>query len=203
MKKNPMPTLLSSPSRAMTCLLFLILVHLAVNGEARRRPRVRIIGLSYAGSACPPGSMNGSVGGGIYMNEVRASAIGGLRKRRSSCTVSIQLSYPKGWQFAVRRVNISGSAKLSRGARGMAQVSYYISGFQGTAATSRALVGPFEGNYHVPRKFQQKVFSSCGKVRNLNIMVEARITPGAKPKKSNYVSLGGCPLTFGLLWKRC
>ncbi|GBG71800.1 hypothetical protein CBR_g9209 [Chara braunii] len=202
--KKPVTSLFTSPSRATACLLFLILVHFAVNGEARRQPRVRVIGFSYSGSACPPGSMNGTVGGGgFFIGEVRASATGGLLNRRKVCSLSFELSYPSGWQFAVRRINIRGSAKLSSGARGTAQVRYYVSGFPGTASTSCALVGPFRGKYNLPRKFQNKVFSPCGKVRNLNVMVEARITPGTKPQKSDYVSIGGSPFTLGLHWKRC
>ncbi|GBG66799.1 hypothetical protein CBR_g68785 [Chara braunii] len=208
MEQKAIRSISSVRTMAMAVVVLLaILLNMAAHGEAQRVPRgVSVGGVSAFGSGCSSATAR-LIGRGksvsVSVNSFEATTTGGLAKQRNVCTLSLSLSYPSGWQVSVSSVKASGSAKLSRGVRGIAQASYYISGSPGTATASLNINGAYNRGFTLAKKLRPSIFVTCGQPRTINVKLEVRVNPGGARRASGVVKIGGSPAIFGLTWKRC
>ncbi len=96
---------------------------------------VQIIGLAFAGSGCPAGSVSGQLSSDLtmitllYANFI-AQAGNGLSATnyRKNCQLNVKLKYPQGWQFSVFKADYRGYAQIPTGDTGTCKATYYFSG---------------------------------------------------------------------------
>jgi len=147
---------------------------------------VQIIGISFAGSGCPAGSVAGQISGDqttltlLYDSFVAQSGSNTkATDKRKNCQLNVKLKYPSGWQFSVFKATYRGFADLARGDTGTCKATYYFSGESRQMESTLTLKGPFSDNYVKEDKFgvESTIWSPCGLEGMLNINSEVRITP--------------------------
>ncbi|GBG81867.1 hypothetical protein CBR_g34051 [Chara braunii] len=197
----------------MAALLLLAFLTLAIHGQAASPDvgTIKILGFTYAGDGCPPGSAEGAVSDDgqaitVMFSKYTASTDAGLDGLRKKCAVTVNLSYPPGFRFHLGTVTMRGYAKLDAGTSGTAQTSYYISGTTGTAKANRVIAGSFDDNYEFTDQFGVLVYSECNVVRDLNLVSEVRLKPG-NPAKSAQMTVDSQDLKltqeFAIIWESC
>eukprot|EP00244_Chara_vulgaris_P004718 TRINITY_DN1946_c0_g1_i2.p1 TRINITY_DN1946_c0_g1~~TRINITY_DN1946_c0_g1_i2.p1 ORF type:complete len:252 (+),score=40.55 TRINITY_DN1946_c0_g1_i2:120-875(+) len=197
----------ASPTASMAAaLLMLFILQLGVRESAANPPAgtVKITSFSYGGSGCPPGSAEGVVSDDaqavtLMFSSYHATTDEGLAKRKSSCIVSVGLSYPKGWTVAVGTVTMRGYAKLEYGVNGQIQTWYYFSGLAGTAKLTRKFSSPFDNNFSITDKFLTIVYCKCGLQRNLNLASEAKVTPWKSGRKG-FIAVDSKDFSIRQVW---
>ncbi|GBG68043.1 hypothetical protein CBR_g1164 [Chara braunii] len=199
----PVPSVATVP--ALLLLAFLTsAIH--VQAASPEPGTVKLLGFTYAGDGCPPGSAQGAVsddGEAITMmiSQYTASPDPPLHAVRKSCAVTVKLSYPPGFRFHLGTVTIRGYAKLDAGMTAIAATSYYISGTPGTARASRVIAGPFDAEFEFTDRFNVLLYSECNVVRDLNLRSEVRLAAGLvtggdedDPKLTQ---------EFAIIWESC
>jgi hypothetical protein len=96
---------------------------------------VQIVGLAFAGSGCPAGSVSGQLSSDLttitllYASFV-AQAGNGISPSnyRKNCQLNVKLKYPSGWQFSVFKADYRGYAQIPAGDTGTCKATYYFSG---------------------------------------------------------------------------
>jgi hypothetical protein len=104
---------------------------------------VQVLGLSFAGSGCPAGSVAGQISTDLttltlLYDTFVAQSGQGLKPAdmRKNCQLNIKLRYPQGWQFSIVKADYRGYAALPKGNTGTCKATYYFSG------DSRQVSGP-------------------------------------------------------------
>ena len=96
---------------------------------------VQIVGLAFAGSGCPAGSVSGQLSSDLttitllYADFV-AQAGNNISPSnyRKNCQLNVKLKYPSGWQFSVFKADYRGYAQIPEGDTGTCKATYYFSG---------------------------------------------------------------------------
>jgi len=96
---------------------------------------VQIVGISFAGSGCPAGSVAGQLSTDqttltlLYDSFIAQSGANTkATDKRKNCQLNVKLRYPSGWQFSVFKATYRGFADLARGDTGTCKATYYFSG---------------------------------------------------------------------------
>lgn len=124
---------------------------------------------------------------------------------RKNCQVSLQMSKPAGWTYAVSWIDSSGFAYLSDGAKGVERVSYYFQGSSVTGIAGQTLLGPLAEPWTTTTVVAADAlnFAPCDVERNLNLNSEVRVNLGtANPEDTSFL-LRNPTTSFGLVWKQC
>ncbi|GBG75443.1 hypothetical protein CBR_g20073 [Chara braunii] len=198
---------------AAPMLLLVLVLQLAAHASAISPPgdSVRINYFSAAGSGCPPGSTQGSISSDgkaltVMYGNYTASTDGSLADQRKACTVTVSLSYPRGFVVKVGTVTLRGYANLEKGVTGTVKTQYYFSGLLGTAKVSRTINGRFNNNFEFTDQFVSAVYSKCGVQRSLNLLSEVRVNPGSSGK-NGIVTIDSQDLALvqvlQLIWETC
>eukprot|EP00244_Chara_vulgaris_P009164 TRINITY_DN381_c0_g2_i4.p2 TRINITY_DN381_c0_g2~~TRINITY_DN381_c0_g2_i4.p2 ORF type:complete len:207 (+),score=33.05 TRINITY_DN381_c0_g2_i4:172-792(+) len=201
---------------AMTALLFLGILHMAISGGAVSPPRgsVSIVGTpTFFGDGCPAGSAVAVVSPDaqtvtVIFSKYSAFTPGALSNRRRSCTVTADIKFPSGFTYSLATVTFRGFAQLESGVVGTLAASYYYSGVTGTISTLRTLPAKFNDNFEFTDKFATLAYAPCGMRRNLNLKSEVRVVPPRWPRgRKGIISVDSQDLKlsqiFRLVWKRC
>ncbi|KAK3375553.1 hypothetical protein B0T24DRAFT_571831 [Lasiosphaeria ovina] len=152
---------------------------------------VEIVGLAFAGSGCPAGSVSGQLSTDLTtITLLYASFVAQAGKDipasnyRKNCQLNVKLRYPSGWQFSVFKADYRGYAQIPKGDTGTCKATYYFSGDSKQASTNQVsstltIKGPYDDNYLKTDQFgiESTVWSPCGVEGLININSEVRLTP--------------------------
>jgi hypothetical protein len=133
---------------------------------------------------------------------------------RKNCQLSLRITPPQGFTYAVTRVDYGGWAHLEAGASATAGASYYFQGGSATGYTSHGLGSPLDGAWQAADTSDTPGLASlgsppCGAQRNLNIDTELRVDAGTSnpDTTTSYVTMdttrGGFHSVYHLAWQQC
>lgn len=174
---------------------------------------IAIRGITYAGSGCPAGSVHPNVSAdrqafSLIFDELVAEAGPGIPKTegRKNCAITVDLRYPAGWSYALKRVDLAGTLALDEGTAGTQEVSAW---FQGQAQTTKVrsdFHGPELRDYQISDEIGEDAlaWSPCGTQRALNINTSVRVS--AEDDAHALMTLDGHEFPFGtfrFVWRRC
>lgn len=176
---------------------------------------VQIRNYSYSGTGCPGGSLSTNVSPDLQtLSLLFDSFIAEIGPHvsqissRKSCTVTMNLSYPNGWTFAVAEVKSFGYASLERGVNATQSASFH---FQGNIAASAQLkmrlTGPLDRDYQFNERFSadQLVWAPCGVQRAISITTQLVLENSSNKKGRGLLTYGDEQSInrFKLIWRRC
>jgi len=177
---------------------------------------VRIVGITYAGSGCPAGTVGNNVSPDfqaftLLFDQYQALAGPGVSfsQKRKNCQVNVSMDIPSGWSYTLFTVDTRGYVSLQPGVRAMEQSSYYFQGQSLTGRQQTIVYGPTDRNYQATDQLtlENQVWSPCGAVRSLNINTEVRVDNSAAPNNQGMMTVdsidGHFKLIYGLRWRRC
>ncbi|GAA2515772.1 DUF4360 domain-containing protein [Pilimelia columellifera] len=104
---------------------------------------------------------------------------------RKNCAVTLQLAFPRGWQFAVVTAIFSGYADLARKADGTQTTTYKWAGESKNSVGSTKLTGPYADMYAFTDKRPTLSYSECGATRALNYNAMVAVNSGRAPRDSS------------------
>ncbi|KAK4040135.1 hypothetical protein C8A01DRAFT_46456 [Parachaetomium inaequale] len=176
---------------------------------------VQIIGLAFAGSGCPAGSVSGQLSSDLttitllYADFV-AQAGNNISPSnyRKNCQLNVKLKYPSGWQFSVFKADYRGYAQIPTGDTGTCKATYYFSGDSRQISSTMTITGPYDDNYIKTDQFgvESTVWSPCGLEGLLNINSEVRLSPMDAVKPA-LMTVDSTDLRFQqvhyLQWQKC
>ncbi|KAK0669877.1 hypothetical protein QBC41DRAFT_364479 [Cercophora samala] len=176
---------------------------------------VTIVGLAFAGSGCPAGTVSGQLSSDLttitllYANFVAQAGQGiSASNYRKNCQLNVKIKYPQGYQFSVFKADYRGYAQIPAGDTGTCKATYYFSGDSKQITSTLTLKGPYDDNYLKTDTFgvESTVWSPCGLEGLLNINSEVRLSPmdGVKPA---LLTVDSTDLKFVqkhyLQWQKC
>ena len=177
---------------------------------------VRIVGITYAGSGCPAGTVGNNVSPDfqaftLLFDQYQALAGPGVSfsQKRKNCQVNVSMDIPSGWSYTLFTVDTRGYVSLQPGVRAMEQSTYYFQGQSLTGRQQTIVYGPTDRNYQATDQLtlENQVWSPCGAVRSLNINTEVRVDNSAAPNNQGMMTVdsidGHFKLIYGLRWRRC
>ena len=177
---------------------------------------VRIVGITYAGSGCPAGTVGNNVSPDfqaftLLFDQYQALAGPGVSfsQKRKNCQVNVSMDIASGWSYTLFTVDTRGYVSLQPGVRAMEQSSYYFQGQSLTGRQQTIVYGPTDRNYQATDQLtlENQVWSPCGAVRSLNINTEVRVDNSAAPNNQGMMTVdsidGHFKLIYGLRWRRC
>ncbi|KAL8304543.1 hypothetical protein RB601_007139 [Gaeumannomyces tritici] len=150
---------------------------------------VAIIGIAYAGTGCPAGTVAGQISGDLtYVTLLYDKFVAqagkniGATENRKNCQLNVKLRFPQGWQFSIFKADYRGYAQIPRGETGTCKATYYFSGESRQVSSTLTLRGPFDDNYLKTDQLgvESTVWSPCGIEGLLNINSEVRVTSATK-----------------------
>ena len=137
------------------------------------------------------------------------SATTAVAQQKKSCTATIKLSHPAGWQFSVSKADYYGRVKLAKGVEVFSKSFYTYTGTSAAVSKQYYFDGPFDGSYMRNDRWTGttgRTWTSCGSSGTVNITSEITIQPqgGAVAMKNSSIEifnfLGN---RVGLDWKKC
>ncbi|GBG91282.1 hypothetical protein CBR_g52167 [Chara braunii] len=172
---------------------------------------VKIDNFSYAGSGCPPGSVElvmSDDGKAMRLKFTKhlATTYKSAAHRKRKCITSVRLSYPPEFVVGVGSISVSGYAKLDGGVSGSISASYYFSGQRGTVRSKRAMKGPFEDSFEFGDSFIMPMYSTCGTEQTqqtLSMVTDIKVSPGRAAKGGGFIRVDSTPQIWDLVWERC
>jgi hypothetical protein len=193
--------------------LVVTLLALAALAHAGPDPStVAIQSISYAGTACPQGSV------AIKLDEARTTfsllfdsfvAITGPTiadaSSRKNCQLNINVKYPTEYSFGVPHIRTQGYVQLPIGAVAEQKHIVYFAG--STAQTSFGIkhTGPVSRDvvYDDTASLAAQVWSQCGRNVPVNINTQIRITPRMNETGQIDLSSMTGSIAYGFAWKKC
>ncbi|KLU89181.1 hypothetical protein MAPG_08155 [Magnaporthiopsis poae ATCC 64411] len=175
---------------------------------------VSIVGITFAGSGCPAGSVAGQISGDLtyltllYDKFIAEAGKGvGATQNRKNCQLNVKLRFPQGWQFSIFKADYRGYAKIPRGETGTCKATYYFSGESRQVSSTLTLRGPYDDNYLKTDELpvESTVWSPCGIEGLLNINSEVRVT--SSTSNNVLLTVDSTDLKFTQLhylqWQKC
>jgi hypothetical protein len=175
---------------------------------------VKILGITAIGTGCPAGtaSVNIDATGTIFdvaFDQYTASVGPGNlpNDARKNCRVSINLSFPAGFQLSIIETRFQGYASLTTGQTGTCRAGYTFAGDNTQEVVfQKNIVAPYEDNYNMLAGVGIESYSKCGQTAILNVNSEVRITPVTSPYKGLMTVDsfdGSVHVIFRALWRKC
>lgn len=176
--------------------------------------KVKVAGISYAGSGCPAGSVAQSLSADakaftlLFDSYVAEAGPGvALSNGRKNCQIAVDLRYPQGWSYTIFDVDYRGYAKLDPGTVGTQKTTYYFQGAASQASLQTNYSGPKDADYHIRDSLgiNALVWSPCGATRAVNMNTQVRVTAsGSRRALMTIDSIDGqLKHVYGIQWRRC
>jgi hypothetical protein len=172
--------------------------------------------VSYGGNGCPAGSVDVAVsedGLAITLIFDQYSALVGpttIPSSTKTCTLSLPLHIPPGWQYSIVRVDYRGHVFLDRDVWASQRTEYYFQGRQGPRLATR-WVGPLDRDYNVRDRValesQNWAWSPCNVQRNLNMQTRLQVNNAQNRRGFGQISNDTIDAEiahiYRLQWRRC
>jgi hypothetical protein len=208
------------PRLAASFLITSLALAPAALGQAPEGVRIR--GVSYAGTACPAGTVAAHVapdGQALVLHLEAASVqIGQLtipRGARKNCQLLLDVEHPLDWSFALDGYQWRGYADLDAGVRLTSTIAAYYGGAPTTTRLTAVLDGPVQSDVELnpddpraPSSPQTElVWSPCGVSRALNANVSIGLASRAPRAEGSFgpdsIDEVAGPLYLRLAWRHC
>jgi Domain of unknown function (DUF4360) len=186
--------------------LLVPLVPSAAQAMTRARvdePVVKVHVIKVNGSGCPTDS---SVVTGVpdetafTVSFSQFRAYGGGYK---NCVVSIDVSVPAGWTYAVYEVDNRGWGVLDQGASGRLVMSSWFTGFPWTLKADQTFKGPLDDFWQTTSTADSLTYSPCGASANLLLNNTLRVTGPATSSMELFAQDLRVSTVFRLKLKQC
>jgi len=130
---------------------------------------------------------------------------------RKNCQLSLRITVPQGFTYAVSQADYRGFASLAAGAMGLEKANYYFQGTSPTTSISHSFGGPMIDDWQVSDSTDVAalVYAPCGEARNLNVNTELRVFAGSSDptKTTSFMAMdsvdGSVATVYHLAWKEC
>lgn len=186
---------------------------LAMAQEAPAPGEVRVTDLSYRGSGCPRDSVDWVLaidGHALSVLFSRFTAEDGpdvaSPNRRKACRITVDLTYPAGWQYAIYKVDYRGGAVLAQGGWGRQQARLHIRG-AGAVPSHMRIDGPYFDDYVVSSRLEPnpRAWSQCRGDGTLTIDTSIHVkAPRGSSALMTVDSVDGVvEQTYNIEWRRC
>jgi hypothetical protein len=165
-------------------------------------PVVTLKILSSNGAGCPAGS---SVSATVPSQEaftVSYSQFRVLGGDYKNCLVTMQVTAPPGWTYAVYSVDNRGYGVLDEGARARIQNNSWFTGFSWTLTSDGSVTGPFDDFWQTTNS-GPLLFAPCNRSFNLNINSTLRVVGPATSSMELFATDVRASIIYHLQWKRC
>jgi len=165
-------------------------------------PVVTLRILSANGSGCPAGS---SVSATVPSQEAftvsysQFKVLGGDYK---NCLLTMQVTPPAGWTYAVYSVDNRGYAILDAGARARIQNNSWFTGFSWTLTTDGTINGPYDDFWQTTNA-GPLLFAPCNRSANLNINSTVRVSGPNTSSMELFATDVRASIIYHLQWRRC
>lgn len=203
------------PTLALAFGMMLTIVAAAPFAAADTPSFVRLRSINYAGSGCPAGSISANVSPdsralSLTMDEFVAEVGPGvpLSAGRRNCQLSIDLSYPSGWSYAVLRTQRRGYVNLEPGVTATQTSSFYFQGQSRSARLSTSFTGPTSRDYIIADTLDSsaQVWSPCSSSRALNVNIQTMLRATMRNARGIITleaPIDGTLGSLALQWRRC
>jgi hypothetical protein len=166
-------------------------------------PYVQLHVDSVLGSGCPNGSsvvtaVPDKTAFTLSFSQFRA--YGGNYK---NCVVSIQVSVPAGWTYAVYEVDNRGYGVLDAGASGRLMMNSWFTGFPWTLRADQTFKGPFDDSWQTTSTASSLSYAPCGASANLTLNNTLRVVGPPTSSMELYAQDARVSTVFHLQWKQC
>lgn len=178
--------------------------------------RVTIDVATVNGSGCPAGtakvetSADNTAFAVSYSDYLAADGAGAAPTDiRKNCQLSLRVTVPAGFTFAIARAEYAGFARLADGAVGAQLASYYFAGNSETAQVGHDFTGPMNGGWRTTDTAAAALWAPCGPLRNLNINTELRVDArtDAAARSTSFLTMdstrGAVRTVYHLAWRGC
>jgi hypothetical protein len=165
------------------------------------------------GSGCAPGTATvyanaNKTGFRVRYSDFLAEAGGSAATtdRRKNCQMSILVTVPAGWTFAIASADFRGRARLYAGATGLHRTNYYWQGSSQSATAEQEFAGPLHGFWATGDVAPVLSYSDCGAQRILNVNTELRVDAGTSTGRSSMsmrAAEGDVDTLFNIQWGQC
>ena len=165
------------------------------------------------GSGCSPGTAtvigdSDKTGFRIRYSDFVAEAGGGAEAtaRRKNCQISVLVTVPAGWTFAIAEADYRGRARLHSGAAALQRTNYYWQGSSDNSSTDERFAGPLSGYWGTRDVAPALIYTPCADQQVLNVNTELRVDPGTSTSRSVMSmrsSEGDVDTLFNFSWTRC
>lgn len=165
-------------------------------------PIVTLRILSANGSGCPVGS---SVSATVPSQEaftVSYSQFRVLGGDYKNCLVTMQVTAPAGWTYAVYSVDNRGYGVLDTGARARIQNNSWFTGFAWTLTSDGTVNGPFDDFWQTTNS-GPLLFAPCNRSTNINVNSTVRVTGPNTSSMELFATDVRASIIYHLEWKRC
>jgi hypothetical protein len=184
--------------------LLLALATPAVPAAAARvvDPVVTLRILSANGSGCPAGS---SVTATVPSQEaftVSFSQFQVLGGNYKNCVVTMQVTAPPGWTYAVYSVDNRGFGVLDEGARARVQNNSWFTGYSWTLTVDGTVNGPYDDFWQTTNT-GPLLFAPCNRSFNLNINSTVRVVGPTTSSMELFATDVRASIIYHMQWKRC
>lgn len=165
-------------------------------------PKVGKLEVTYGGSGCPQGTLNHSFRDGQLLARFEAYRVF-TDERRRSCTLSLDLEIPDGWQYAVLEEGTRGFADLRSNVVGLQRIAHYVTGEATEEATLKGLAGAYRGGFTSSTSFADgsTAWTPCEQARNLNVQTELRFDRADASRRTGRMDLDTLKVRFQ--FRRC
>ena len=189
---------------AVGVLLLAPLVPSAAQATTRVRvPYVTLKVESVNGSGCPVGSsvvtsVPDRTAFTLSFSQFRVN--GGNYK---SCVVSIRVSVPAGWTYAVYEVDNRGYGVLGPGASGRLMMNSWFTGFPWTLRADQTFRGPFDDFWQTTSVAPSLTYAPCGASANLTLNNTLRVAGATASSMELFAQDMRVSTIFRLQWRQC
>ncbi len=198
-----------------SCLLSLTA---PLQGQEVGPPEFKINSIAVKGSGCRANSFISNVAEDhlsfsltFFENIAEAGPGFELKDGLKNCQITLNLSIPDGWRFAVAGFDYRGYIKLDEGIEALHTTKYYIQGDGAETSVTNSKKGPEDNAFHYQQqvKVADRVWSLCEKERAMNINMTMRVWNADREKFPNASGLIGTDSAEGsfqkwkLSWARC
>ncbi|GBG77159.1 hypothetical protein CBR_g23486 [Chara braunii] len=196
---------------AVLLAMAVLLLACASSPAAAQPGRVSITGVSLLGSGCPRASPKATLSRDKkfvkveFTNLLDVSVPARLVNRQKACTMTVGLSYPRGWKYTATRFTVVGFVNLAAWQTARYSLRSYYQG----GATACNHMQLFSGGSKGLRNavFAKDVCTSaasstCGTIRGLVCIVRVSINNQRNPRGRGTIKATNA-LSFSLAWSRC
>lgn len=158
---------------------------------------------SVNGSGCPAGSsvvtnVPDQTAFTLSFSQFRVN--GGNYK---NCVVSVRVSVPAGWTYAVYEVNNRGFGVLDSGASGRLVMNSWFTGFPWTLRADQTFRGPFDDFWQTTSVAPSLTYAPCGASTNLTLNNTLRVTGATTSSMELFAQDLRVSTIFRLQWRQC
>ena len=188
----------------------------AVAASAPPTEKITVTVVTVLGSGCPAGTAAVAAAADntaftvTYSNYLAQVGVGAKpTDLRKNCQLSVQVSVPAGFTFAIAQADYRGFASLATGATGTQRANYYFQGTSPTASVVHSFSGPMSADWQTTDTTLAAAYAPCGELRNVNINTELRVAVGTSDPTTttSFMAMDSTDVSvntvYHLAWEQC